>query len=348
MRKATTYLLLLLLVTRVLRKMLLSEFVRQLLVGKDDDDYLDPIVTTKNEKKTLELTIPWDSDCSVCPLAKFSDLASFRSHYQSDWHVYNLKAKRVQGKSVPLEEYKSIKAENSSLFEDSSTEESSGELEEEEEEEEHQLTIGGSPFIPFIIRNNKGKTFQVYKSIIFTREELNQKVDRNVNTITDMKGRLIEQANALWIVFLIRSGRVAAVVYENANQRLLASKTFKRYTTRRSRGGSQLAKDSSKNGSIKSAGATIRRHNEYHLIADVQGLLLEWKNFLTRCTLIFWNPTASGRLCLFQNTNNMKSGSPLTPEDQRLRTIPFTSYKPTLEEAQRCYRQLSTVYNSIE
>ncbi|PJF16584.1 hypothetical protein PSACC_03597 [Paramicrosporidium saccamoebae] len=215
--------------------------------------------------------------------------------------------------------------------------EASSEEGEDSSADEDQGSIPGSPFILFKLSKN-GPTYYIYKAIVLQRREL---LDRSFNVmlnIDDLGLRISKLAPSKWAIVLVRSGRVAAGIFENTKGGLLVSKTFKRYTTRRKQGGSQLSRDSANGGKIKSAGAAIRRMNEAHLVEDVQGLLKHWSGHLSECSLIFWNPTTAGRLCLFAESHNG-----FTQDDPRLRSFPFTTYKPSLEELNRCYNLLSQV-----
>jgi hypothetical protein len=46
--------------------------------------------------------------CSICAGAAFSDLAQQRTHYRSDWHRYNVKAKLAGKKVVPENEFSNL------------------------------------------------------------------------------------------------------------------------------------------------------------------------------------------------------------------------------------------------
>ena len=78
-----------------------------------------------------------------------------------------------------------------------------------------------------------------------------------------------------WIILLYSSnGHFAGAVYENG--KLIAHKTFHRYTSRRKQGG--RTKYDNKSGKANSIGAQIRRGNEIELRKDIQNLLIvKWK-----------------------------------------------------------------------
>ena len=69
-----------------------------------------------------------------------------------------------------------------------------------------------------------------------------------------------------------------------------AHKAFHRYVTRRKQGGRQSVADGAK--SIKSAGSSIRRHNEAMLTREIRELLHSWAPTHLRLAL-------SGRGCLW-------------------------------------------------
>lgn len=71
-------------------------------------------------------------------------------------------------------------------------------------------------------------------------------------------------------VILLQSGRFALTIFQNTAP--IVHKTFRRYTIRAKSGGAQSNNDKAK-GNAKSAGATLRRHNEAALREDIQKLL---------------------------------------------------------------------------
>jgi hypothetical protein len=111
----------------------------------------------------------------------------------------------------------------------------------------------------------------------------------------------------------------------------VVQKTFHRYTTRRKQGGSQSANDN-KSGAANSAGAQIRRYNETALEAEIKELLISWKTQLNACDLVFVriNPTQR-RIFFFDQ-------SVLDYRSFRVKSIPFTTRRPTFSELERIFK----------
>ena len=63
----------------------------------------------------------------------------------------------------------------------------------------------------------------------------------------------------------------------------------------------------------------------------------EWKGPISKCQLVFWNRNFFSQLAMFQSPGVLAS------KDARLRTVPFTTYKPCIEEAQRILELLCRV-----
>lgn len=130
---------------------------------------------------------------------------------------------------------------------------------------------------------------------------------------------------------------------EERSATVIAQKTFHRYTTRRKQGGSQSANDNSK-GNAHSAGASIRRYNETALVADVRGLLSEWKSWIDSAELLFIRATGStNRKTLFENYE----GRVLDAKDERIRGFPFSTRRATTKELIRSFTELTRVKTSV-
>ncbi|KKY22664.1 putative c2h2 finger and ankyrin domain [Phaeomoniella chlamydospora] len=119
--------------------------------------------------------------------------------------------------------------------------------------------------------------------------------------------------------------------------RVIAHKTFHRYTTRRKQGGAQSSKDNSK-GNIHSAGSSLRRYNEVALENDIRNLLSEWKSMIDTSELLFIRATGTtNRRTLF----GPYDGQILRNNDPRIRGFPFSTRRATQSELMRCFTELT-------
>jgi hypothetical protein len=126
---------------------------------------------------------------------------------------------------------------------------------------------------------------------------------------------------------------------EERQAKVLAHKTFHRYTTRRKQGGAQSASDAAK-GAAHSAGSSLRRYNEAALENDIRTLLKDWKTMIDTAQLIFVRATGNtNRKTLFGSYE----GQVLRNNDPRLRSFPFTTRRATQTELMRCFKELTRV-----
>lgn len=126
---------------------------------------------------------------------------------------------------------------------------------------------------------------------------------------------------------------------EERQARVIAHKTFHRYTTRRKQGGSQSASDASR-GAAHSAGSSLRRYNEAALEKDIRDLLRDWKNMIDTSQFIFIRATGNtNRRTLFGSYE----GQVLKHNDPRLRNFPFSTRRATQAELMRCFKELTRV-----
>lgn len=126
---------------------------------------------------------------------------------------------------------------------------------------------------------------------------------------------------------------------EDRQARVIAHKTFHRYTTRRKQGGSQSASDASR-GAANSAGSSLRRYNEAALEKEIRELMMEWKQMIDDAQFLFVRATGStNRRILF----GQYEGQFLKQNDPRLRGFPFSTRRPTQSELMRCFKELTRV-----
>ncbi len=289
--------------------------------------YIDTIVLDgKGEENELSVPVSISivtahgKSCKYCPGIFFMDADSFREHYKSGWHNHN-QVNFLRNKApLTLEEFEEL----STVF---SHESDSSDFwsEEEEDEADYEDDFTTEPISPLIQFRCADKTYEIYRSLLSRDKHFHF----DLQTI---KSFISTASNSTWTLFLIKSGRVFAGVFDLRTERWSHKRTFKRYTERRKQGGSQMLRD--KSGKIaKSAGSQIRRQNEMELLKDVKDLMTDWQSAIRISQYIFWNKNFFSQLALFQ--------CPLVLErsDSKLLTFPFTTYKPCEEEALRCIKQ---------
>lgn len=126
---------------------------------------------------------------------------------------------------------------------------------------------------------------------------------------------------------------------EERQAKVIAHKTFHRYTTRRKQGGSQSASDASR-GAAHSAGSSLRRYNEAALEKDIRELLADWRRMIDTAELLFIRATGkTNRRILFEKYE----GQVLKQNDPRLRGFPFNTRRATQGELMRCFKELTRV-----
>ncbi|KAL9625342.1 MAG: hypothetical protein Q9160_000405 [Pyrenula sp. 1 TL-2023] len=142
---------------------------------------------------------------------------------------------------------------------------------------------------------------------------------------------------AAMVVSLAPSLVKSAGGHEERHARVIAHKTFHRYTTRRKQGGSQSANDAAK-GNAHSAGSSLRRYNEAALESDVRAILKEWKSMIDSCQLLFIRATGvTSRRTLY----GPYEAQTLRNNDPRLRGFPFSTRRATQSELMRAFSELT-------
>jgi hypothetical protein len=124
---------------------------------------------------------------------------------------------------------------------------------------------------------------------------------------------------------------------EERQARVLAHKTFHRYTTRRKQGGAQSASDAAK-GAAHSAGSSLRRYNEAALENEIRQLLKDWREMIDTSQLLFVRAAGTtNRKILF----GAHEGQVLRQSDPRLRGFPFSTRRATQAELMRAFTELT-------
>lgn len=231
--------------------------------------------------------------CKICKFSNFDTLEEFKQHRQSEEHLNNLT------ESLSLNQTNEYDSKN-----------------------EINESTKGSPFFEIIHDETK---LQCYKALLVDRKDDNySKSSLNLNL--NMYNHLKQIQNTHIAIALNGGGYFASAIFDNSNKRLVCSKTFRRYTTRRKQGGSQSLKDNQKAGKINSAGSMIRRENEKKLQEEISNLFLAWKPHMEMCSLIFCNRDSLLVQEVFKNSC--------------VRILPFTTYQADFEEICRCYTEL--------
>lgn len=241
---------------------------------------------------------------------------------------------------------------------------------EEQVDDKYESTISfmstKSPLVLF--KSNllqPGQCFGVYKTSIDAIDSPNFDPLKILNHLTFVPERnpipKDPIAAGISAIFMISSGHFAGAIISHlphstkgnkgsADQlqlqsvRLLAHKTFHRYTTRRKQGGSQSAMDDSK-GKANSAGSTLRRYNEQALGKDIEELMDEWKPLIDQCISVFIRGSGKG------GKNARGTGlivrDPKDPKaiiktgDPRVKMIPFGTKRPTVMELKKAWCELT-------
>ncbi|VDM58300.1 unnamed protein product [Angiostrongylus costaricensis] len=137
-------------------------------------------------------------------------------------------------------------------------------------------------------------------------------------------------------IFLLAGGHFAAGVF--AADKMIAHKAFHRYVVRAKQGSVQSVNDRSK-GAAHSAGAKLRRYNERALREDIVTVLTSWSVHLANTPLVFIR-CASYQRVIFHEIDE----GGFNRKDPRLRTIPFETKRPLVDEVRRVWERLSSVF----
>ncbi|KAH8702389.1 ankyrin repeat protein [Talaromyces proteolyticus] len=228
------------------------------------------------------------------------------------------------------------------------------------EESHKKAGAGRQPIVWFSSSKLSPNTsLGVYRAL-FTNEEQDE-VDHMTESLRKKQLQPIKRANnsapaARYsgphvFMCMIGGGHFAAMIIalapevqkrggvEERQAKVIAHKTFHRYTTRRKQGGSQSASDASR-GAAHSAGSGLRRYNEAALEKDIRDLLRDWKDMIDTAQLVFVRATGNtNRRTLFGSYE----GQVLKHNDPRMRNFPFSTRRATQAELMRCFKELTRV-----
>ena len=324
-----------------------------------DDEYLSNVVLAgelpqaKAEQKssapapTAEPTDVTDSNTNAKVYCRVSDLwlesaAALREHCRSDWYRFNLQ-RSTKGLPPVAEAAFDELVENGGL-----EEELSGSEDEDDEDEENKSSAAARPDGRVALKDAAGATFLAWRAALLPAGAASADVPL-ANLPQCLRAFAALRPKPVWVVVLCRGDHFAAAAVELVSPpkgskraedglKVLAHKTFHRYVTRRKQGGRQSVADGNKN--IKSAGSSIRRHNEAMLTKEIRELLHSWAPTHLRIAHMIWvaAPGPANASVLYAGAD-----APLSKSDGRLRTIPFQTARPTLAETSRVALRLCRV-----
>ncbi|KAJ8489201.1 hypothetical protein ONZ51_g3086 [Trametes cubensis] len=306
--------------------------------------------------------------CNICLGATFVDVEDQRAHFRSDWHRYNVKVRLNGGEPVSEARFSQLVdgLEDSISGSASSSEEDSGESDAvsalvsktrklARPSSPDDNTIATLPQTPLVWFHSPPSTqIGIYKAIF-------SKATASSDYLAELKEMQSggEQGRT-WAMFMTAGGHFAGAIVRvkrpdgeddddggltkkgkprrpKSEIEVLKHKTFHRYTTRRKQGGSQSINDNSKNKAI-SAGAMLRRYGEQALRDDIRNLLQDWAEDIHDCERIWIRASVSNRRIFLDY-----EGAIIEKGDERLRTFPFPTRRPTQAELSRCLQELTRV-----
>ncbi|KAL4063165.1 hypothetical protein V8B97DRAFT_1955867 [Scleroderma yunnanense] len=304
--------------------------------------------------------------CNICLGAAFVDVDEQRSHFRSDWHRYNVKIRLKGGEPVAESTFAQlVDGLEDSLSGSASSDESSDEsdavdalvtkvkrnlVSESPDENGPKILVSAVTWFHSPPATQMG----IYRMLL----PLGTPTSAYLSELKEMQTPV--EGGRKWAMFMVAGGHFAGAIAQvsrppeeqeapvsvNARKKppkpkpetqVLRHKTFHRYTTRRKQGGSQSINDNSKGAAI-SAGAMLRRYGEQALRDDIRNLLQDWADDIQDCERIWIRASVSNRRIFLDY-----DGCVINKGDDRLRTFPFPTRRPTQSELSRCLLELTQI-----
>ncbi|KAJ3865890.1 hypothetical protein EV359DRAFT_62791 [Lentinula novae-zelandiae] len=302
--------------------------------------------------------------CNICLGVSFADVDQQRIHFRSDWHRYNVKNRLNGGQPVSESDFNQLidALEDSLSGSESSDEEIDSDsghdavstLVDKQKPRKRSIspelsTRRGPRTAISWFHSSPSTQIGVYR-VLFPYDIPE---DDHLQALKDLQEA--KSGGRSWAMFMVAGGHFAGAIVRVSNagkesevqskktkkpvsdMEVLRHKTFHRYTTRRKQGGSQSLNDNAK-GNAKSAGAQLRRYGEQALRDDIRALLSDWEEEIHDCEIIFIRASGANRKIFMDY-----EGSPISKTDERLRTFPFPTRRPTQSELSRCLQELTRV-----
>ncbi|VDN55037.1 unnamed protein product [Dracunculus medinensis] len=243
----------------------------------------------------------WCIRCSSCATVLNGNRAELLAHYQSDWHQLN--SLRAFNGCAPLSEDKIGDNLQFSEFYDIS--------------DAPLLKVLSSKKNVYFLHEKH--VYSIYRCILHPNEQISDSVFR----------RPLDCA-----IIMLTAGHFAGAIFKCSE--MIEHKTFHRYVVRAKQGARQSKADS-RQSSARSVGAQLRRSNEKLLKEEIKKTVTKWSDLIDETPLIFIRCAESDKSFF---TSDHSNGSLFLKSDQRIRTIPFVTYRADLHEVRRIWRQL--------
>ena len=307
------------------------------------------------------------TSCGLC-LVAFDDVAHQRRHFRSDWHGYNARRALRGQPALGEDEFEKTVGDLDSSISGSGTSEDEDIPETSSNSRDQGTTKPSDRSSPLLFMASSvlpsDHFLAMYKALInkdkpgsedavqyLRAEQLRTSPPGPNGPPSHLSSRPSPGEGPRYFLCMIGGGHFAATIVSpvptpakqttrvDHQPRIIAHKTFHRYTTRRKQGGAQSANDAAK-GNAHSAGAGIRRHNEMALQLEIRALLNEWRELIAGCELLFVRASGpANRRTLFGPYEKVV----LQSSDPRLRSFPFSTRRPTKRELLRAFTELATV-----
>ncbi|KAI0741540.1 hypothetical protein C8Q80DRAFT_1194865 [Daedaleopsis nitida] len=304
--------------------------------------------------------------CKICLGATFVDVEDQRAHFRSDWHRYNVKVRLNGGDPVPEAKFGQL---IDGLEDSISGSVSSSDADTDDSDavdvlvhKTRKLARPSSPDSPVSIIPQTPLIW--FHSPPSTQIGVYKAVFSSMTSPASYLSELRElqsggEQGRMWAMFMTAGGHFAGAIVrvrrpdgddddggvtkKGKSKRpkpeieVLKHKTFHRYTTRRKQGGSQGLNDNSRSKAI-SAGAMLRRYGEQALREDIRNLLRDWAEEIHDSERIWIRASVSNRRIFLDYEDAI-----IEKGDERLRTFPFPTRRPTQAELIRCLNELVRV-----
>ncbi|TXT12890.1 hypothetical protein VHUM_01291 [Vanrija humicola] len=317
--------------------------------------------------------------CQACPGASFETPEDQREHFKSDWHRYNVKAK-LQGKAVTAEVWDEM-AEGVSSISGSASSSSSGSSQSlttrllnkakvTDNKDDDGIDSDEEAELADRRRRAQLRTAVIWFTPTNPPPSLGIPADTQLGVVRallpsfDTAGDYLSELKRLQLsppvegeeerritLLMVAGGHFAGMVVGlrprgprdkqdvkgAGDLRIYKHKTFHRYTTRKKQGGSQGLNDNAKSKAV-SAGAMLRRYGEQALQEEIRALLTEWQEDLELSERIFIRASTHGKKSFWGY-----DGAVLSKNDERIRSFPFPTRRPTQQELIRVWHELVRV-----